>query len=110
MSKSKKTAKRKRTVDTQSDPLSKKRANAANGPATPDSADGPDRLEPKTLSAVASEEEIEITIDTLRTLAGYPGVIKSKACKELRTTVYDFKQACTTGLNTGVGKWATSVL
>lgn len=101
MSRTKKVTKRKRTVDAQSDPSSKKRANA---PPTPDSADGVERLEPKTLSAVVSEEEVEITVDTLRTLAGYPGVIKSKACKELRTTVYDFKQACTTGQNTGVGK------
>ena len=43
--------------------------------------------------------QFELTVDTLRTLAKHPGVIKSKACKELRTAVYDFRQACNTGVN-----------
>jgi hypothetical protein len=55
---------------------------------------------PKSLSTLISEEEIEITVDTLLTLAEYPSVIKSKPCKGLRAAVFDFRQACTTGVNT----------
>lgn len=44
-------------------------------------------------------DELEVTVDTLRTLAQNPDIIKSKACRELRTAVYDFRQACPTGLN-----------
>lgn len=97
MSKSKKAAKRKRQNDVQVDLSNKKRPNA---PPTPDSSDGVEQLEPKTLQAVASEEEVDITVDTLRILAAHPVVIKSKACKDLRTAVFDFRQACTTGMNT----------
>lgn len=53
--------------------------------------------EPKLLQTVVSEEELEITVDTLRTLAENSGLIKSKACKDLRAAVFDFKQASTTG-------------
>ncbi|KAJ4421897.1 hypothetical protein N0V82_003497 [Gnomoniopsis sp. IMI 355080] len=53
--------------------------------------------EPKLLQTVVSEEELEITVDTLRTLADNPSLIKSKACKDLRAAVFDFKQASTTG-------------
>lgn len=52
------------------------------------------------LEAVVSGEEIEVTVDTLRALSQHPNAIKSKGCRELRTAVYDFRQACTTGLNT----------
>ena len=51
------------------------------------------------LSALISEEELEITVDTLLTLADHPGLIKSKGCKDLRAAVYNFRQSCTTGLN-----------
>jgi hypothetical protein len=51
------------------------------------------------ISSVTSTEELELTVDTLRTLAQYPGLIKSKACKDLRAAVYDFRQACNTGVN-----------
>lgn len=61
----------------------------------------PDAGEPKTLRSVGLEEDdLEITIDTLRTLAENPSVIKSKACRDLRTAVYEFRLACTTGFNT----------
>ena len=61
----------------------------------------PDTPEPKTLRSVGLEEDdLDIAIDTLRTLAENPSVIKSKACKDLRTAVYEFRQACTTGFNT----------
>ncbi|KAF2280654.1 alpha subunit of prolyl 4-hydroxylase, partial [Westerdykella ornata] len=59
----------------------------------------PPTLEPKQLSSVISPEELEITIDTLRTLAQYPTLIKSKACQPLRAATYDFRTVCTTGLN-----------
>lgn len=56
--------------------------------------------DPKTIQAVVVDEDLEITIETLQTIANYPSLIKSKACKDLRTAVYDFRQACTIGLNT----------
>ncbi|KAJ5585158.1 uncharacterized protein N7459_004958 [Penicillium hispanicum] len=59
--------------------------------------------EPKQLQTVVSDEELDITIETLTTLAQYPGLTKSKACKDLRGAVYDFRQACTTGLSTAEG-------
>jgi hypothetical protein len=57
-------------------------------------------VEPKSLQTVVSDDELEITIETLQLLSQYPNLIKSKACKDLRVAVYDFKQACTTGMNT----------
>ena len=60
----------------------------------------PDGAEPKTLQSVGlHEDDLDIAIDTLNTLAENPSVIKSKACKDLRTAVYEFRQACTTGQN-----------
>ncbi|KAK7753967.1 hypothetical protein SLS62_004066 [Diatrype stigma] len=96
MSKSKKASKRKR--DVQIHEPNKKREPASPGP-THESDVAVHK--PKTLSAVVSPEEVEITVDTLQTLAEYPSVIKSKGCKNLRAAVYDFRQACTTGTNTG---------
>ncbi|KAL6355482.1 hypothetical protein LRP88_11075 [Fusarium phalaenopsidis] len=61
------------------------------------------QFEPKNLHTVVSTEELEITIDTLNSLAQYPGLIKSKFCKDLRGAVYDFRQACTTGVNNAAG-------
>lgn len=68
-----------------------------DGSAPPPSASA----EPKSLSlsSVISTEELEITIDTLATLSSHPSLIKSKACRELRAAAYDFRSACTTGLN-----------
>jgi hypothetical protein len=64
----------------------------------------PDAGEPKTLRSVGLEEDdLDIAIDTLRTLAENPSVIKSKACKDLRTAVYEFRQVCTTGFNSSGG-------
>lgn len=56
-------------------------------------------LEPTNVHSIISAEEIEVAVETLQTLSGHPSLIKSKACKDLRTAVYDFRQACTTGLN-----------
>ncbi|KAJ5438221.1 uncharacterized protein N7458_009219 [Penicillium daleae] len=60
-------------------------------------------LEPKHLNTVVSEEELDITVETLTALAQYPSLTKSKACKDLRVAVYDFRQACTTGVNNAEG-------
>jgi hypothetical protein len=56
-------------------------------------------FEIKRLQTVISDEELEITIETLTTLAQYPSLTKSKLCRNLRTAVYDFRQSCTTGVN-----------
>lgn len=57
-------------------------------------------LEPKTIQSLGLRaDDIDLAIDTLKTLAENPSVIKAKACKDLRTAVYDFRQACTTGFN-----------
>ncbi|KAG0160791.1 hypothetical protein PDIDSM_8321 [Penicillium digitatum] len=60
-------------------------------------------LESTHLNAVVSDEELDITIETLMALAQYPSLTKSKACKNLRVAVYDFRQKCTTGVNTAEG-------
>jgi hypothetical protein len=51
------------------------------------------------LKTIVSDEELETTIETLSALAEYPGLTKSKACRDLRVAVYEFRQACTTGLD-----------
>ena len=110
MSKTKKAAKRKRDAQAHG-PNKKPTRNPPSGIAlpSPDRTPEADRVraaadvEPKSLSAVVSEEEVEITVDTLKALAEHPSVIKSKGCKSLRTAVYDFRQACTTGVNTSGG-------
>lgn len=56
-------------------------------------------FEIKRLQSVISDEELEVTVDTLTTLAQYPSLTKSKLCRNLRTAVYDFRQSCTTGVN-----------
>jgi hypothetical protein len=56
--------------------------------------------EPKNLSTIISDEELEITVETLATLTEHPSIIKSKPCKGLRAAVFDFREACTTGVNT----------
>lgn len=67
-------------------------------PLTPPS-DGPNIDAPTRLGLVVPEDELEITIETLQSLTKHPSLIKSKACKDLRVAVYDFRQACTTGVN-----------
>jgi len=59
-----------------------------------------DASQPKTIQSIGLDnDDLDTAIDTLNTLAENPGVIKSKACKDLRTAVYEFRQACTTGFN-----------
>lgn len=67
--------------------------DAATPPATTTTS-----TTPTNAYAVISPEEIDVTVETLQTLAEHPALIKSKACKELRTAVYAFRQASTTGL------------
>ncbi|KAB5525706.1 prolyl 4-hydroxylase [Coniochaeta sp. 2T2.1] len=57
-----------------------------------------DNAAPKSLATFVSDEELEVTVETLATLAQNPSLIKSKACKDLRAAVYDFRQASATGL------------
>jgi hypothetical protein len=61
--------------------------------------DSSSNVQATSLRTQVSEEELEITVETLATLAQHPSLIKSKACKDLRVAVYDFRQACATGLN-----------
>jgi hypothetical protein len=65
-------------------------------------------VNPKSIATVVLEEDLDIAIDTIQTLAKYPNLIKSKACKELRVAVWDFRQACTTGVNTAADANLTS--
>lgn len=90
----------KRKRNAKVDGPNKKAPNLSNVIATTGPPSSPAAIEPKTLGTVISDEELEITVETLTTLAEYPSVIKSKACKDLRVAVYDFRQACTTGVNT----------
>lgn len=96
-----KSAKRKRNA--QHDVQPQKHAKTSNAIVTPPPDGG---FEPKKLETVVSEEELDITVETLTTLAQYPGLIKSKVCKDLRAAVYEFRQACTTGVNAaGESSW-----
>jgi hypothetical protein len=59
-----------------------------------------DASQAKTIQSIGlDDDDLDIAIDTLSTLAQNPSVIKTKACKDLRTAVYEFRQACTTGFN-----------
>jgi hypothetical protein len=106
MAKSKST-KRKRSA--QVDRPQKLPRPVTNPTPPPDGA----TLEPKHLKTIVSDEELDIAIETLTTLAQYPSLVKSKACKDLRVAVYDFRQACTTGVNTAgtqlVGCYVASI-
>lgn len=77
-------------------PVKKQKITAATITPPPDNG----AHEPKTIQSLGLEpDDLDITIDTLNTLAQNSAVIKSKACKDLRTAVYEFRQACTTGMN-----------
>ncbi|EME81423.1 uncharacterized protein MYCFIDRAFT_81477 [Pseudocercospora fijiensis CIRAD86] len=58
--------------------------------------------------SVVAPEDVEIVVETLQTLAEHPSIIKSKACKDLRTAVFEFRKACTTGVNAAEGNSLTS--
>lgn len=92
-----KSAKRKRNAQAQLPNKSPKTVTTVTPPP-----DGP-TFEPKSLQTVISEEELEIAIETLTALKQFPSLTKSKACKDLRVAVYEFRQACTTGVNSAAG-------
>ncbi|KAK2008069.1 prolyl 4-hydroxylase [Colletotrichum eremochloae] len=70
----------------------------------PDSGDdNAAALEPKSIQTVISDEELDIAVETLNTLAKYPNLIKSKQCRDLRVAVYEFRQNCASGLNNAPG-------
>ncbi|KAH6868530.1 prolyl 4-hydroxylase [Alternaria rosae] len=96
-------AKRKRSANAQLQAAKKQYPNSI--PSPPQDANP---LEPASVHSVISSEEIEVAIETLQTLSAHPLLIKSKACKDLRTAVYDFRQACTTGLNSADGSNLTA--
>ncbi|KAI1267995.1 prolyl 4-hydroxylase [Xylariaceae sp. FL1019] len=104
--------KRKRQRNAQAAVPNKKAAVNTTLPLSPSpdatSAKPLDHSDPKSLASVVSEEEIEIAVETLDSLSQHPTLIKSKACRNLRTAVYAFKQACTTGMNTAAETNLTS--
>lgn len=90
-----KTKSKKRKQIAQADaPIKLAKTSATTTTPPPTDSDGDaTSLEPKSLQTVISDEELEIAVDTLKTLASYPNLIKSRACKDLRVAVYDFRQA-----------------
>ncbi|CAI6339024.1 unnamed protein product [Periconia digitata] len=97
-------AKRKR--NNASSQAVKKQAIASGIPSPPHEANG--SAGPISIQAVTSSEEVEITVETLQALAEHPALIKSKACKDLRTAVYNFRQASTTGMISAEGSNLTA--
>ncbi|GJC99243.1 prolyl 4-hydroxylase [Colletotrichum higginsianum] len=95
-----KAKKRKQTA--QAEQLPRKTIKTSITP--PDSSDDNSAtLEPKSLQTVISDEELDIAIETLNTLAKYPNLIKSKQCRDLRVAVYEFRQNCASGVNNAPG-------
>lgn len=94
-----KAAKRKRKAQVQAETSKKVARTSSIVTPPPDGA----QFEPKNLQTVISDEELDITIETLTELARYPSLTKSKICKNLRVAVYDFRQSCNTGLNAAEG-------
>jgi len=63
----------------------------------------PDGEKPKTIHAIGlHSDDLDIAIDALNTLAANPHILKSKVCKDIRTAVYQFQKACTTGFNASI--------
>ena len=91
-----KSAKRKRAAQNEL-PQKLQKTHAVTITPPPDGSEA--ASEPKSLATVISDEELEITIDTLKELSQHPALIKTKPCKALRVAVYDFRQACTMGTN-----------
>ncbi|KAH8659832.1 hypothetical protein BX600DRAFT_482022 [Xylariales sp. PMI_506] len=102
MSKAKKAAAKRKRQNEAAQPVANKKRAADHAP-TPPTSDLSDAAEPTSIGALVSPEEMEITMDTLRSLTDHPAVIKTKACRDLRTAVYNFRQACTTGVNSSSG-------
>ncbi|KAK0649706.1 hypothetical protein B0T16DRAFT_457095 [Cercophora newfieldiana] len=98
---------KKRKQNDSASHLPNKHLKTASKPITPpldaddrnDDAASKNGGEPTSLHTVVSQEELEITVETLAELAKHPALLKSRACKDLRVAVWDFRQACPTGLN-----------
>ncbi|PVI03282.1 prolyl 4-hydroxylase [Periconia macrospinosa] len=84
----------------------KKQATATGIPSPPHELNA--SVGPASMESVTSSEEVEIAVETLQTLAQHPALIKSKACKDLRKAVYDFRQASTTGMISAEGSNLTA--
>jgi hypothetical protein len=90
----------KRSLPGRQNEATSKKAKSSSVIITPPPEQPHSRDAPKTLQSIGlNDDDIELAVDTLRTLSDNAGVIKSKSCKDLRTAVYEFRQACTTGLN-----------
>lgn len=101
-----KSAKRKRNAQAQAaNKITKTGHGSLPSPPEGSSPTAAAGFEPKSLTTVISDEELEITVETLQTLAKYPNLTKSKLCKDLRAAVYDFRQSCTTGVNSAGTFW-----
>ena len=74
----------------------KKQATASGIPSPPHDAGASSSA--SSIDSVISTEELEVAVETLQSLAAHPAIIKSKACRDLRTAVYAFRQASTTGM------------
>lgn len=93
-----KAAKRKRQIQAAQSLQPKKIAKTANLPPNRDGATPPATI-PTSLQSVLLPEDLEITVETLNTLAQNPQLIKTKGCKDLRVAIYDFRQASTVGMD-----------
>ena len=83
--------KRKQAASAVSDVAAKRQQTE---PLTPP----PDTTE--TLQSIKLDpEDLNIAADVLATLTSHPAVLKSKACRDIRTAVYQCGQKCTTGFN-----------
>jgi hypothetical protein len=99
-----KSSKRKRKAQAQAQAQPpQKHAKTSTIVTPPPEGEGMRAAEPKNLQTVISDDELDITIETLTTLTQYPSLTKSKLCKALRTAVYEFRQSCTTGVNSAEG-------
>ncbi|KAF2757606.1 hypothetical protein EJ05DRAFT_439978 [Pseudovirgaria hyperparasitica] len=98
--------KRKRNNALATSGTAKKHASNGGIPSPP--GDTNTHMGPERVNSVISSEELEIAVETLQTLAEHPAVIKSKACKDLRTAVYSFRQASTTGMLAAEGSNLTA--
>jgi hypothetical protein len=93
-----KAQKRKAAASSAANPPSKHQKTSNQTSAAPPSPPlSDDNLPITNLHSVISQEEVEVTIDTLTTLAEHPALLKTKAAKDLRVAVYNFRQASTTG-------------
>jgi hypothetical protein len=85
----------KKLIKTISKPVTPPHDGDSDGDGGGDAAS----LGPTSLFTVVSQEELEVTVETLTALSDHPALIKSKACRDLRVAVYEFRQVCATGQN-----------